>query len=189
MKVYFHASIFGKQYLKQSYEAIAGICKKEGHLLIGDYMLSRNHKTTDKFSKEDHRRDFQKLSHELKSSDAVIIEATYPSVGTGHYLSLGLQYSKPTLVLSQNEPHGVLIGNPSRLLNLKKYNPSNEKELSKVIKDFLSRAQREHLNKRFNIMLTPEMNAWLDKVASERGNKKAELVRDLIHKSMRENLG
>lgn len=186
MKIYFHASIFGKQFLSSSYETIADICKKEKYDVVGDYMLSRNHKATDKFSKKEHRKDFQKLSHELKTADAVIIEATYPSIGAGHYLTLGLQYMKPTLVLSQNNPHGVLVGNPSRLLTLKKYDPSDTAELTKFIKSFLTKAGKEHLNRRFNIMLTEEMDTWLDDTASTQGRKKAELLRDLIHKSMLE---
>jgi len=120
MVIFFHSSIFGKQYYKDNYEEIVSVCKKLGNKVFSDHMLKRDYTDTDKFTREEHQKDFQKLSSQIKESDVVVIEGSYPSTGTGHYMTIALNYSKPVLVLYTKNPHGVLVGDPNRLLFFEK---------------------------------------------------------------------
>jgi len=187
MKIFFHASIFGKQYYEEQYKTIVGICEVNGHHVFADHLIKRDYTVTDKFTKEEHQKDFQKLTKQIKESDSVIIEGTYPSIGTGHYMTIALNYLKPTLVLYQNNPHGVLVGDPNRLLILRKYSQANKNDLEEKIKKFLVTARKKRLKNRFNLMLDDEMVEYLDSKAKRNGVSKADIVRQLIVERLKNN--
>lgn len=180
MQIFFHASIFGKQFYKEQYETIVKICKNNGHKVFADHIIKRDHTVTDKFTREEHQKDFQKLTRQIKASDAVIIEGTYPSIGTGHYMTIALNYLKPVLILYQENPHGVLVGDPNRLLILKKYSKNDINNLEEKIKKFFLTARKKILKNRFNLMLDDEMAEYLDEKARENSISKADIIRHLI---------
>ncbi len=187
MKIFFHASIYGKRFHGESYEEIVTMVTKLGATVYSDHLLKRSSEDTDKFTREDHQRDFQVLTQQIKQSDAVIIEATYPSIGTGHYMTIALHHLKPVLVLYQENPHGVLVGDPNRLLVLKKYTPSDDNKLHDTIKKFLATAAKKKLKNRFNIMLNDETTQYLDQEARKRNVSKADVIRTLIQKDIEDN--
>uniref|UniRef100_A0A7V3J9T9 Ribbon-helix-helix protein CopG domain-containing protein n=1 Tax=candidate division CPR3 bacterium TaxID=2268181 RepID=A0A7V3J9T9_UNCC3 len=187
MKVFFHSSIFGKQFYKEHYKTIVKICEDSGHQVYADHMLKRNYTDTDRFTPKEHQRDFQKLTKQIKESDAVIVEGTYPSIGTGHYMTIALNYLKPVLVLYQKDPHGVLVGDPNRLLVLKKYSIEDRENLKKKIKEFLITARKKTLKNRFNLMLDDEMVEYLDKKSKENRVSKADVVRQLVVEKLSKN--
>lgn len=180
MKIFFHSSIFGKQFYEEQYKTIVKICVDSGHKVYSDHILKRNYIDTDRFTPKEHQRDFQKLTKQIKESDAVIVEGTSPSIGTGHYMTIALNYLKPVLVLYQKDPHGVLVGDPNRLLFLRRYSISDKKELENIIEEFLKRAKMKTLKNRFNLMLDEEMIDFLEKHAKQDQISKADVIRRMI---------
>lgn len=187
MVIYFHSSIFGKQYYQENYKTIVDICKSLGHKVFADHMLKRSHEDTDKFTREQHQKDFQKLTNQIKESDVVIIEGSHPSIGTGHYMTIALNYSKPVLVLYIKNPHGVLVGDPNRLLFLKKYSLKDKKELEQKIENFLELASKRKPKNRFNLMIDDEILDFLTNQSSKLNQSKADFIRNLIRDTMKKN--
>jgi len=187
MVIFFHSSIFGKQYYKENYETIVYICKKLGHKVFADHMLKRDYTVTDKFTREQHQDDFQKLTGQIKGSDVVIVEGSYPSIGAGHYMTIALNYSKPVLVLYTKNPHGVLVGDPNRLLFLKKYSLKDINDLKLKIKNFLELASKRKLKNRFNLMIDDETLEFLSSQSSKFNQSKADFIRNLIRNLMSKN--
>ena len=187
MVIFFHSSIFGKQYYKENYETIVDICKSLGHKIFADHMLKRSYTDTDKFTREQHQKDFQKLTSQIKESDVVVVEGSYPSTGTGHYMTIALNYSKPVLVLYTKNPHGVLVGDPNRLLFLKKYSLKEKGDLKQKIVSFLELASKRKLKNRFNLMIDDETLAFLTSQSSKLNQSKADFIRNLIRELMEKN--
>lgn len=180
MKVFFHSSIFAKEQFGKQYADIVNICISLKHTVFSDHILKRNYHDTDKFTREEHQQDFQNITKQIKESDAVIIEGTSPSIGTGHYMTIALSYLKPVLVLYQNDPHGVLVGDPNRLLSLKKYTIRDRVDLKNKIDTFLKGSKKKTLRNRFNLMLDDEMIDFLDINSKKDKISKADVIRGLI---------
>lgn len=184
MKIFFHSSIFAKEQYEKAYLLIVKICKDNGYTVFADHMLKRDYHDTDKYTREQHQQDFQRLTKQIKECDVVIVEGTAPSIGTGHYMTIALGYLKPVLVLHQNEPHGVLVGDPNRLLSLRRYSMNDKKGLEKTIKDFLRNAEKKTLKNRFNLMLDDEMIDFLERYSKQDKASKADVIRRLILERM-----
>lgn len=180
MKIFFHSSIFAKQKNEKNYKTIVDICKNLGNEVFADHMLKRSYHDTDKFSRKEHEADFQRLTKQIKESDVVIVEGTAPSIGTGHYMTIALGYLKPVLVLYQKKPHGVLVGDPNRLLVLRKYKLEDIDDLKNKIELFLKNSDDKKLKNRFNLMLDNQMVSFLEKRSNELKVSKADVVRKLI---------
>lgn len=187
MKIFFHSSIFAKQKYEKNYKLIVDICRKSGHKVFADHMLKRTYHITDKFSRKEHEADFQRLTKQIKESDVMIVEGTAPSIGTGHYMTIALGYLKPVLVLYQKNPHGVLVGDPNRLLVLRKYNLNDIEDLENKIKLFLKNADDKKLKNRFNLMLDSQMVNFLENKSGELKVSKADILRKLITREMGQN--
>lgn len=185
MNIFFHASIYGKRLYEKQYKNIVKICSEIGNNVYADHILRRSYHDTDKFTREEHEKDFKKITNEIKKSDAVIIEGTYPSIGTGHYMTIALGYLKPALVLYQKNPHGVLVGDPNRLLFLDKYDINKPDDLKRKIIKFLLVAKKKTLKNRFNLMLDEEMVDFLDIQAKRMNLSKADLVRQMIFEKIK----
>lgn len=185
MKIFFHASIYGKTLYEEQYNTIVKICKETGNKVYSDHILKRDYQDTDKFTREDHENDFRRITKQIKESDFAIFEGTYPSIGTGHYMTIALNHLKPVLVLYQKDPHGVLVGDPNRLLFLEKYNLKNTGDLKRKIIQFLSMAKRKTLKNRFNLMLDDDMVDYLNSWAKKTGLSKADLIRKMIGEKLR----
>ena len=60
MKIFFHASIYGKRFYEKQYKTIVEICEANKNQVYSDHILKRNYHDTDKLSREDHERDLGK---------------------------------------------------------------------------------------------------------------------------------
>lgn len=184
MNIFFHASIFAKEQFEVQYSEIVRICRSAGHNIFDDHILNRSYRDTDKFDIKQHQNDFKKLTKQIRMSDVVIVEGTAPSIGTGHYMTIALFHLKPTLVLYQGNPHGVLVGDPNRLLSLKKYSLSNISDLEVKLLQFLKESKVKLLKNRFNLMLDDEMMSLLAEHALKKNTSKADVLRNLITENL-----
>lgn len=187
MKVYFNASLAGKEKYQKEYETIIKTMTRLGHTVYADHVISRNAKVVSTQSKEEHERDYRRTRELIEKSDVMVVEATYPSIGVGHIISIALQNYKSVLILyrSSEAPHGMLVGDPDRLIFIKKYSLEQPEKLKEILDKFLNVAKKKLLNVRFNMMIDREEEEYLDTVSHVRGISKSDFVRQLIDKSAR----
>lgn len=187
MKIYFNASLAGKEKYPQEFKTIIKIVKDLGHEIYYKHVMERDYRKVNKLTKKEHQKDFQKVLKEIKESDAMIIEATYPSIGVGRTMTLAFELKKNVLVLYQSTPHGLLLGDPNRFLSVKRYNLKNIKKLEQAIANFLRKTKKRFLKKRFNLVLDKTHEDYLDWVAKKKNISKANVIRILIEKNMQED--
>ena len=187
MKVYFNASLAGKKNYGKAFEIIIKTIKSLGHKTEADHVMARNYSQVNKQTREEHEYDFKKAREQIQESDVMIVEATYPSIGVGHTMTLALEMYKSVLVLYQTTPHGLLIGNPNRLLIVKRYNPKESQGLKNIVKRFLKNSEERSLKKRFNLIINKGQNDYLQWAAKKQVISKSNLIRQLIDKNLHEN--
>lgn len=183
MIIYFNASLLGKEKIDADYKAIIQILHSLKHEVIYDHILKRIHSDVNEQSPTQHQKDYQQMKNDIEKSDTMIIEATYPSIGLGHTMTLALQGHKSVLALYREpaKPHGLLIGDPDRLLSVATYRSKHKNELEKCLVSFLKRAEKRLLKIRFNLMIDSELEQHLDLIAEKNKLTKSEYVRRLIN--------
>ena len=180
MRIYFNASLAGKTEYLGEFRRIVDVIKKTGHEVVVEHVMKRNFENVNQQNKEQHAKDFQKAKKEIKNSDAMIIEGTAPSIGVGLLMGIALDMYKPVLILYLTTPHGLLLGDPNRLLTIARYDPKNESKLKHTIDAFLKRTKTKTLKYKFNLMINEAQNNYLEWVSSGSRISKAEILRNLI---------
>jgi hypothetical protein len=134
---------------------------------------------------------YSKVTASIFSSDVVIIEGTVASFSVGHQVTLGLSKNKPTLFLIAKKhtskkggkaKNSFLAGLNSPLLKVVEYDDST---LADILNDFLNNNGGKPIVK-FNIVLTKEIENYLDWVSFTHKVNKSEFIRNLILKNMRD---
>lgn len=180
MKVYFNASLAGKKNNLSEYKKIITILKKLGHEAIADHVMNRDSERVNQQTKENHSQDFQQARTNIQQSDVMIVEGSYPSIGVGLLLGIALDMYKPVLILYLSTPHGLLLGDPNRLLTIMQYSKKEEKVLISKIKSFMNRSKNKILKLRFNLMISYNQNHYLEWITVKNRISKAEFIRNLI---------
>jgi hypothetical protein len=135
---------------------------------------------------------YNKVVASILASDVLIIEGTVASFSLGHQITLGLSKNKPTLFLvskkktSKNNNKSkktFLSGLNSPLLKVVEYDDSN---LADILNDFLNNNGGQPVVK-FNIVLTREIESYLNWVNFTYKTNRSEFIRNLILKHMRED--
>ncbi len=184
MKVFFIASIAGKKDFLASYEKIIEILESKRCKVISDHVIKDSCDMKDLKLRKEYQKYSKKIHKLINESDAVVAEISYPSIMVGYLLSYFLRQRKYVLCLYQKNPHRILIGDSSRLLRLKKYNPNQPKRLIEIIQKFLYEAKENSLHIRFNLMLDDMTNRQLDQQAKRNGVSKADFIRKLIEENI-----
>ena len=180
MKIYFHCSLAGeKQYFKE-YSMLIKSFKELKHEVFLDHILKKKYTSYSEESKKEIYEDIKEKKRIIKSCDAIAVESTYPSIGIGYIIAYALGQHKSVLILYQDTPHAVFIGETNRLLTLKKYNVKDKRKLLHDLEVFLENAKKKVLKYRFNMMIDPSMNDFLSFEASKKHVSKADYVRQLL---------
>lgn len=187
MKVYFNASLAGKEKYQEEFKTLIKIIKELEHDVYADHIMNRDHRKLNKQTKEEHEANFQKARNQIQKSDVMIVEATYPSIGVGYAMTIALEMYKSVLVLCQTTPHGLLIGDPNRLLTVKKYKIKNREKLKDIIKMFLKKSESRLLKKRFNFMIDQTQEEYLEWVSKKQLISKSNFIRQLVDESLKNN--
>lgn len=200
MNVYFTTGYENPKKSAKNIRAIRDTVKQNGHKFIkrplksehgSDIYQVNEEAVTDIF-------DFSELSIEqvyaeatkrIKSSDAVIAEASYfLSPGLGFELGFALHEKKPVLVLVNDTSDVVMSevieGNPSKYFSYQKY--SSVEDIEQVVKDFLKSA-KDKLDTKFILIISPEIDRYLEWASDRRRLHKAQIVRNAIEKEMEED--
>ncbi len=193
MKVHFACSTSELDKYKENYRKICSLIKGMGHVITRDWLEEAIQIVENNaINTLDRESVYNKVTSSIFSSDVVVVEGTVTSFSVGHQVTLGLSKNKPILFLIAKKSSGkkpakvknsFLSGLTSPLLKVVEYDDNN---LAEIINDFLNNNGGRPVIK-FNIVLTKEIESYLDWVSFTYGVNKSEFIRNLILKNMRED--
>ena len=191
MKVHFACSTSEIATHKEDYRKVGALVKEMGHTIRRDCLKDAirlvDSQAVDSLDRED---AYNKVVASILTSDVVIIEGTVSSFSVGHQVTLGLTKSKPTLFLVRRKEGGTknakvkdsfLAGITSPLLTVSEYDDSN---LADVLNDFLNNNGGRPVVK-FNIVLTKEIENYLDWASFTYKINKSQFIRNLVLRHMK----
>lgn len=184
MNIFFNASIAGKNKYSKDYEIIIRAIKELGHTIYSDHIMKNECDRKDLKLKKNYREYSKIIKDLLNKSNIVVTETSFPSIMVGFILHLALQQRKHVLVLYQNNPHRILVGETNKLLTLKKYNPKQRYRLINILKNFFNKNKDNSLNIRFNLMIDNVLNTMLDKKSKAANISKANYIRNLMEEEI-----
>lgn len=190
MKVCFACSTSELATRKDTYRKICSLIKEMGHSIARDWLEEAIEIVENKaVNTLDREEVYNKVLGSILAADVMIIEGTVTSFSVGHQVTLALSKNKPTLFLIQKsagKKHGrskdsFLAGITSPLLKVAEYDDSN---LADTLNDFLNNNGGKPIVK-FNIVLTKEIENYLNWASFTHKLNKSEFIRNLILKHMR----
>lgn len=121
----------------------------------------------------------------LKNADVLVAEVTNLSSGIGFLISAALSQKKPVLTLfhkgSQKRPSTMLKGSSSnKLMFFREY---DDTDISNITKSFLSNT-KSILDTKFIMIISPEIDKYLEWAGDYKRMHKAQLVRNAIEEYM-----
>lgn len=190
MKVCFACSTSELATRKDTYRKICTLIKEMGHSITRDWLEEAIEIVENKAVGTLDREDvYNKVLSSILISDVMVIEGTVASFSVGHQVTLALSKNKPTLFLikkSTGKKHGrkdsFLAGITSPLLTVVEYDDSN---LADILNDFLNNNGGRPVVK-FNIVLTKEIESYLNWASFTHKLNKSEFIRNLILKHMKD---
>jgi hypothetical protein len=181
MKVYFTASIVGKNKYLKNYEMIIQSVKKLGHSITAEHIINKTSQKISMETKEERHEFHTNLISWIKSADCMIVDSTFPSISVGYEISVALRLGKPILLLyCEGEPPSLLNTYKDEKIITEKYTPQN---LHEIIADFMHYVEGAS-DLRFTFYITPSIALYLDKVSREKMIPKSVYIRRLIEKDM-----
>ena len=137
-------------------------------------------------SEESFTQAAKQQSQSIKNSDIIISDITYSSGAVGFHIAMALAEKKYVLVLRKKNEEakripGPIIGHNSKLLKFKEY--SNTTERNKAISDYINTTKKK-LDSKFILIISAEIDRYLEWSSQENRMHKAQIVRDAIEKVM-----
>ena len=181
MKIYFSASVVGKQKYYPNYLKIVAICKRLGYTISADHILNASEEQIRLHTKETRLKFHSKLEKWITSADCMIAETSFPSISVGYEISMALQHGKPVLILySVGNPPSLLAYHRDEKIMCEKYSFST---LSDIIEDF-AHYVKSSADMRFTFFITPEIAHFLEKISKKQKIPKSVYLRKLIEKEL-----
>ncbi|MGH7196689.1 MAG: hypothetical protein ACREGJ_02905 [Candidatus Saccharimonadales bacterium] len=151
---------------------------EEGHTLARDWIEP----TFEIEKKGTHKLDWVLVYNDtldaINKADVVIADSTIPSFSVGYQVALAIQMKKPVLVLNKmgttESPFasGIAAG-----IEYKEY---DEKNVKKLVKDFLLENDIQSKDMRFNFFIDRQIYNYLRWASHKTGETKAEILRSLV---------
>ena len=124
---------------------------------------------------------FRKSEKVLKDSDVLIADVSYPSNRIGFEIATAISQKKPVLAIQDTRVNSKLSppvqGNKSKHLKLLQF--SDDQEMQDGIQRFLSDAKKQ-VDSKFILIISPEIDKYLEWASQERRVHKAQVVRNAI---------
>lgn len=197
MKVYFTTSIKGTAEYGDASRAIIEELKKQGHSVfkrpLQTYPTPEGHAGVpdknigDLFDFKEQPMDeiYKTTVRRIREADMLITEMSVPSGGTGYEIALAHNEKKPVLALinsSITKPVAdVIEGNASKLFKMAKYKSNDD--IPGLLKTFMNDA-RQAIDTKFILIISPEIDKYLEWASNERRMHKAQLVRNAVEDVM-----
>lgn len=188
MKVFFVASLRGKQYYFSYYQKIYDIIKKAGYTHVDSDIIHDDYKEFYNRIEREGRKAFQKLYEKkinnIKSADICVFEVSLHSHSIGFEILKSLEYLKPTiaLYLKDSIPHFLAGINDDKFI-LKEY---TDNTIEMVVEKSLEEAVSIR-DKRFNFFISPDLLNYLDNQSAKKGITKSAYLRNLIINDIEKN--
>lgn len=184
MKIFFNASIAGKEKFGKDYERIIRALQELGHKVIHTHVTQGECITNDLKIRKKHQEYVSAIKNLVNKADVMIVESSYPSISVGYLLNTALHQHKPTLILYQHNPHRLLVGDTNRYLKLRKYSQNDYPKLVATIHNFLESTRKKSLKFRFNLMFDETSDNILTSRSKAYHISKADYIRKLIEKNL-----
>ena len=182
MKVYFTASLTGKNKYIKNYEIIMATIDKLGYKLLSKNVLARKPEDILNETPDEAYSYYKKMVNWIKEADIVVAEVSYPSLGIGYEVALSLEEGKQVIVLytGEREPY-LLESSQNDRLQIMEYKLEN---LSQTIESSLNIA-RQQLDLRFTLLLPPHIVQFLNNLAEKEKIPRSVFIRNLIEGEMK----
>lgn len=184
MKIYFVASISGLEKYHDNYKAIVESIRHLGHNLTESTL---NYTAKQVFSQSDQEivSYYKQVLRWVATNDVLVTDATHPSLGIGHEISLALERGKAVIVLYSegHSPH-ILEGIKSDKLFIRKYSRETVEEVLRETLDLAS----QKADSRFNFFISPRHVEYLDFIARDRKIPRSVYLRKLIEADRDRNI-
>lgn len=184
IKIFFDASLSGKKYYKEEYQAILSKLKHLGCSVVASPVIEGSASFVAQETEAEAERYYQNLMKWIGGADMAVFEVSHPSTGIGHEIAVALHKGKPVIALYTKEKRPyVLESITDEKLQVLEYHID---ELDTLLRDALEYAT-EQQDVRFNFFVSPEIQHYLDWVAKFKRTPRAVYLRELLEKDMREN--
>ncbi len=184
MKAYFVASIIGRDNkIKKWQQEVVETIKEMGIDMNTINFDTQKTKLMEE-TEDDMVKAFKRNTKSIKESDIVIAEVSASDSGVGYEIAYALNLRKPVLAL-YNEKAGEPTAPPiqvgtQKLLTFEKYNEDNLKnKIDKFFKDI-----RNKLDTKFILIISPEIDSYLEWAGKSKRMHKAQIVRNSVEKEM-----
>lgn len=183
MKIFFIVSQDGNKDEVDS-EKIATTLEAQGNKVIVSVINEKESSTN-----EDPEKVYQKNLNNLKKADFVVVECTKSNAGVGFLISAAINEKKPVLALFEqtktNIAPATLTGfaAKNKLLAVRGYTKTN---LVSVFTDFVGEI-RKILDTKFILIISPEIDCYLQWASDNRRMHKAQVVRRAVEQVMNED--
>ncbi|MBN1915653.1 hypothetical protein JW796_01490 [Candidatus Dojkabacteria bacterium] len=128
---------------------------------------------------------YKKNQRLIKNADVIVAETTDFSSGIGYLIAKALNDKKPVLALYNkalgDKPSNIIKA--SSLSKLLTFNEYTEEGLSQSVKKFLNKV-RKILDTKFILIISPQIDRYLEWAADFRRMHKAQIVRNAIEEMM-----
>ena len=184
MKIYFTASLRGKNNKELNYIKIFNFIKSLGHQQLDDLVISGDFDNFYNGSHEDQANLYKRALENIKNADLVVLDVSIPSLSMGFLLLKALEASKPVIALYRRgyEPYFAL-GIEDERLQVIDY---TEENLEIELKSAIDLAQ-EKADVRFNFFISPSIGAYLDWISKIKKIPRSVYLRAIIEKEMNNN--
>jgi hypothetical protein len=164
---------------------IMKVIKAEGHAIARDWIedaYAANMKTGQ--TAEDWSLIYSESLGAIAGADVIVADATYENFGVGYQIAVAVQQKKPVLLLHRSGvdgafAHGVADG-------WVRHGEYTENNIDKVIADFLKDNDISTKDMRFNFFIDRPIYNYLRWAALKTGKTKAEILRELVQREIKE---
>ena len=184
MKIYFVASVSGKQEYGENYQRIFKALKNIGADVLSNHVLTTSVEQFKEISRKEEKSFYKQLNSWINEADVIVAEVSHQSTNVGHEVSLALFRNKPVILLHvENKTPLVFAGINSEKLQLIKYNFNNVEEELRLALDYAAESQ----DTRFNFFISPNHQNYLNWIAKNRKIPRSVFLRRLINADMENN--
>jgi nucleoside 2-deoxyribosyltransferase len=187
MIIHFIATITSLEENIESFRLIAETLKSQGHTLARDWMdeAHRNIQDGKSISEDKWQAFIEEDFSAIAKADVVIADITFDSTAIGYQVATAVQQKKPTLLILRDDTRtpSFTWNIPSEFLSKVDYNQSNVVE---KITPFLSDNDISTKDMRFNFFIDRPIYNYLRWAALKTGKTKAEILRELVQREIKE---
>jgi nucleoside 2-deoxyribosyltransferase len=185
MKIYFTASLTGKKYYLENYKKIMQYLEEMDCKVFSGHVFTNTKQQLLKETREERVAYHSYMEGKISWCDAVIAEVSFPSTSVGYEISIAVKKDKPVIALyfeKGGDYPPILRAREEENTLLIDYNFDNLKSL---LKGALNLIKTKSLEKRFTMLLPPDITNYLIKVSKKNNTHRSVYIRRLIEMDMR----